>query len=274
MVEKETRKQHQHRMNPAIWASVIALLLAALLSYFLFDERTLSWFRDHPCTWRRNFLVVAIRGFGNAWIPIWLLFNWVCATGRQRPAKTVFLALLLIFPAVCILKPLVGRPRPREVISAATNPEKVYDKFSHHQSFPSGDAAVAFAVAAALAPFVRRPWAILFFAIAGFVAFMRVAVLAHYPSDVCTGAAIGIISGWWAMRISNKRLSKPPKIDLNHRVAVVAVIVTPVLFGLSKGFDDFLAFLMTYGVLAIGIYLVAKGPDWLKQLRRQNTGSH
>jgi membrane-associated phospholipid phosphatase len=273
MVEEKTSELHLHRINPAIWVSVIALCLAALLSYFLFDEHSFSWFRDHPNTWDDSNWLKVLRGFGSAWVPIWLLLNWVCATGRQRPALAGLLALLLIFPTVCTLKPLVHRPRPREVIAAATQTEKTRNNnnSSRHLSFPSGDTAVAFAAAAALAPFVRWPWGLFFFSIASGVGAMRVVVLAHYPSDVFAGAAIGIFSGWLALQITRRWLSQF-NLRLGH--AAVGAILVPVLFGLIEGIDALLTFLKTYGMLVVVIYIVAKGGKWLKQLRRHNARSH
>jgi membrane-associated phospholipid phosphatase len=269
MVEEKTSEPHLHRINPAMWVSVIALGLAALLSYFLLDEHSLAWFRDHPNAWPKNGFVKVIRGFGSAWVPIWLLLNWVCATGKQRPALAGLLALLLIAPSVCTLKPLVHRPRPREVIAAATQTEKTENNNSSswNLSFPSGDTAVAFAVAAALAPFVRWPWGLLFFSIASSVGFLRVVVLAHYPSDVCAGAAIGILSGWLALQIIRRWLSQS---NLRPGHAAAGAIITPALFGLIEGIDNLLTFLKTYGVLVVGIYIVAKGGTWLKRLRRRD----
>lgn len=269
MVKEETSEPRLHRINFTMWVSVIALGLAALLSYFLFDERTFSWLRDHPNTWPKNSWVKAIRGFGIAWVPIWLLFNWVCATGRQRPALAGLLALLLIAPTVCTLKPLVHRPRPREVIAAATQTEKAENNNSSSQklSFPSGDTAVVFAVSAALVPFVRWPWGLFFFSIAGSVGIMRVVVLAHYPSDVFAGAAIGIFSGWLALQITRRWLSQF-NLRLGH--AAAGAILVPVLFGLIEGTERLLTFLKTYGVLVVGIYIVAKGGEWLKRHRKRD----
>lgn len=58
-------------------------------------------------------------------------------------------------------------------------------------SFPSGHAATAAGLAAALS--WRYPQAAWFFAaIATLAAMQRVVSLAHYPSDVCCGAALGL----------------------------------------------------------------------------------
>jgi membrane-associated phospholipid phosphatase len=64
---------------------------------------------------------------------------------------------------------------------------------SRYHSFPSGHAATAFAVAAALSQAVpgrRRAW----LAIAGSVGLSRILLNAHFLSDVLGGALVG----WWA----------------------------------------------------------------------------
>ena len=188
-------------------------------------------------------------------MPIWLLLNWVCATGKQRPAQAAMLALLLIFPAVCTIKPLVQRPRPRDIIKLDSSVENK-SVITRSWAFPSGDAATVFAVAAALAPFVRWHWTLIFFSIAGFVGFMRVVVLAHYPSDVCAGAAIGIFCGAMAVQIIRRYLLELSRLNLNRSAYIIAAILTPVLLGVFSGMDRLVFFLESYSVLVAGIYIV------------------
>ncbi len=63
---------------------------------------------------------------------------------------------------------------------------------SDFHSFPSGHAAVAAGFAAALAwRYPRGRW--LFMAVAVSAALQRIVTSAHYPSDVCFGAALGLL---------------------------------------------------------------------------------
>jgi len=75
------------------------------------------------------------------------------------------------------LKRSIGRSRP-------LNPEDSY-------SMPSGHATVAFSAATALAHRYPR-WRFAFYTVAGGVAFARVYLGRHYPSDVLVGAAVGV----------------------------------------------------------------------------------
>ena len=268
MKDDQISELRLHRINLTILISITILGLTALLSFFLIDERVFSWLCNHPQTWHRSIWLKIIKGFGNAWLPVWLLLNWVCATGRQRPALVGLLALILIAPIVPPLKVLVHRPRPREVIAASAKPEEAKDnnknRWSQNLSFPSGDVAVAFAAATSLALFVSRPWILLFFTIAGVVSILRVTVLVHYPSDAFAGAVIGIFSGWLALQIILRWLSE---FKLKRSHAAAGAIIVPFIFGVTEGADRLLVWLKMYGVLVAGIYLIANASTLSKRLR-------
>jgi len=271
MTEQKIDRPSPHRIDSGIWITIITLSLAALLSYFVLDERVFSWLCQHPDNWYKNYWLQAFILLGKAWVPIWLLLSWVWATGKQRPALVAILALLLLLPTVLSVKGLVHRPRPEDVEDVAKGGNELIRSWS----FPSGDTAAVFAVATALAPFVRRRWAITFFILSSIIGLLRVGVLAHYPSDVCAGAAIGIFSGWLALQIISRwPLPESGRFNWYRVIAAAGVILIPVLFGLIEGIDDLLTFLKTYGVLVVGIYIVAKGGTWLKRFRRRDARNH
>jgi undecaprenyl-diphosphatase len=71
---------------------------------------------------------------------------------------------------------------------------------STYASFPSGHSTTAFCMAVALSFFLPR-WRAPLFLLAGLIAFSRVAVGAHYPSDTIAGAYLGAVSAFlvaWA----------------------------------------------------------------------------
>ena len=96
-------------------------------------------------------------------------------------AATVWSADLISFG----VKHLVGRERPSSALAQA-------DPLVHASgpSFPSGHATTAFAGAVMLACLVGRAVPVLF-ALATAIAFSRVYVGVHYPSDVLAGAVLG-----------------------------------------------------------------------------------
>lgn len=72
-------------------------------------------------------------------------------------------------------------------------------------SFPSGHAALAFAVAAA-AFFYYPKTSVLFFFAALSIGISRVAAGVHWPSDILAGAAVGIFSAWAVHRILRRQI--------------------------------------------------------------------
>jgi undecaprenyl-diphosphatase len=270
MKEEQIAEPRLHRINLTILISITTLSVIGLLSFFLIDERVSHWFSNHQNTWLDWDYWKIIKGFGRAWLPVWLLLNWICATGRQRPALVGLLALILVCPMVTSLKVLVHRPRPKEVLMASMQTggaeENNKNWWSHHLSFPSGDVAVAFATATSLALFVSRPWMLLFFAVAGFVSVLRVAVLAHHTSDVCGGAIVGIFSAWLALQIILRWL---PKFKFRRGHAAAGAIIVPIVFGVMEGTGDLLVWLKMYGVLVVIIYLIANAGTLSKRLRKR-----
>jgi len=114
------------------------------------------------------------------------------------------------------LKVLVHRSRP--VLYTAAAPAAASDP-DNRRSFPSGHAAVAFAVATSyvvLAGRERLPHrtrnAVLLYAGAFGVAALRVAAGQHFPTDVAGGAALGTGMGWLVARLhpTNAMISRTP----------------------------------------------------------------
>jgi len=270
MTEQKIDQHRLRRINLGIWVSIITLGLAALLSYFLFDERIFSWLCRHPSKWYENSWLQAFILLGKGWVLIWLLLCWVWATGQHRPALVAILVLLLVLPAVMSLKGIVQRQRPADIVKVHSRAED-RNYLVRSWSFPSGDTAAVFAVATALASFVRWPWGLTFFTVASSIGILRVVVLAHYPSDVCGGAAIGMLISWLASQIASIcRLPEPSGFNWYRAIAAAGVTVIPLFLGLSEGINQLLIFLKTYGVLVLVIYIVAKGGVWLKRLRKRD----
>ncbi|MBV8564162.1 MAG: phosphatase PAP2 family protein [Methylobacteriaceae bacterium] len=107
-------------------------------------------------------------------------------------AAYVFVVVALSGIAAQIVKHVVGRARPRFVDTLGPFHFDFLSLTARLASFPSGHATSAFAAAWAIGLFwpPGRPW---LFALAGLIAFSRVAVGAHYLSDVVAGACLGML---------------------------------------------------------------------------------
>ncbi|MBI4681720.1 MAG: phosphatase PAP2 family protein [Nitrospirae bacterium] len=95
-----------------------------------------------------------------------------------------------------ILKRLFARPRPCHELHNVSLVVECVKSFS----FPSGHAATSFAMASIIGHHFRRA-AIPAFLLAALVAFTRIYVGVHYPSDVIGGAVLGGVTGGFILFI-------------------------------------------------------------------------
>jgi undecaprenyl-diphosphatase len=112
-------------------------------------------------------------------ILVWLVL--FIKGGKARIAAVIWLPMLLLSDALTahVLKPFFNRPRPLGRAGF---------------SFPSVHAANAFAMATLLSYFIRNaPFRAIAFFLASLVAFSRVYLGLHYPTDVFAGAALGAV---------------------------------------------------------------------------------
>jgi undecaprenyl-diphosphatase len=103
-----------------------------------------------------------------------------------------------------IIKRMIGRARP--LVTGIADPF-VFSPFkwtADYASLPSGHATTAFAALVAFGTLWPRGRTV-FWIYALLIAASRVAVTAHYPSDVLAGAAVGVVGAlmvrrWFALR--------------------------------------------------------------------------
>jgi membrane-associated phospholipid phosphatase len=105
----------------------------------------------------------------------------------------VFVAVGLPGFVVTIVKRWIGRVRPSALGPFAYEPFSWRPEFA---SFPSGHATTAFAALVAIGAVVPRARPLLW-VYALLIATSRIAVIAHYPSDVIAGAAFGAFGALW-----------------------------------------------------------------------------
>jgi undecaprenyl-diphosphatase len=89
-----------------------------------------------------------------------------------------------------LVKVLVDRGRPGSFFADAKIREK-----ADGVGYVSGHSAVAFALTAAIAPSIPRPWRPVALSAAIGVAFARIYAGAHLPLDAVGGAGLGVLAG-------------------------------------------------------------------------------
>jgi undecaprenyl-diphosphatase len=127
---------------------------------------------------------------GILWIIGTVVMLLIPKTRRLGAAMAVSLALEIVCCNI-ILKPLVARIRPCDVNTAFS----LLIAHPTDYSFPSGHTGASFSAAAALYFGKSCLW-IPAGVIAVLIAFSRLYLYVHYPSDVLAGALFGIMLGW------------------------------------------------------------------------------
>ena len=134
---------------------------------------------------------------GEIWIAFTLLLLLFRRT-RQAGASMAVALLLYLVTGDCILKPLFARPRPCDVNPAVA----LLVSRPHGHSFPSGHTASA--VAAAFALWLQnRKLGVPALILAAFIAFTRLYLYVHFPTDVLGGLLLGLVLGAISSRFVN-----------------------------------------------------------------------
>ena len=134
-------------------------------------------------------LMLAATFFGNPvfWVGIAAALYW-----RGQENKGFFLMNLVLFTAavVGVIKHVVARPRPSQEEFTILGSDTYVEP-----SFPSGHSALVAAAFSYTYRMVSRQKKALFAAVVVLVAFSRLYLGMHYPSDVIAGLAVGLVIG-------------------------------------------------------------------------------
>ena len=172
--------------------------MEAILS---FDFAILDFLRENITNPVMDFIMKIITGSGDAGI-IWIVAALLCLIFKKTRKAGMCMAIALILVLLIsnlTLKPIIARPRPfilREEIELIISAPSGY-------SFPSGHTASSFAAAVGLFIYHKRlgiaalVWATL-------VAFSRLYMYVHYPTDILAGIVMGILCAVIGMLLVNK----------------------------------------------------------------------
>ena len=140
---------------------------------------------------------------------IWIAFTLLLLLFRRtRKAGFAMAVALVLYMAAghFFLKPLFARPRPCDVNTAIT----ILVKRPHGHSFPSGHTASAFAAAFALW-LQNRKLGVPALVLAAFIAFTRLYLYVHFPTDVLGGLVLGLVLGFFASWLVDSLANKSKK---------------------------------------------------------------
>ena len=152
---------------------------------------------------------------------VWLFL--ITRKGFRARSLAVGIVLLIAFSEYVssdVLKPFFDRPRPYDALSYVRlhgyqgdwiiTPELEEPVFGRSRSLPSSHATNIFAAALLLTFYYRRWWP-LFYMVAFWVAYSRVYLGVHYPTDCLVGAIVGSLCGLlavWLVKVAGRFIEK------------------------------------------------------------------
>ncbi len=138
--------------------------------------------------------------YGQIWLVVGIVLLIFKKTRRTGIAVLISYVFVLVFGQL-ILKNLFGRPRPCHIDQAF----KLLVERPSSSSFPSTHSAWAFAAATAVFMNFRKA-GIATFVVAAIIAFSRLYLFLHFPTDVITGIILGAITGFVSAKLIKEKL--------------------------------------------------------------------
>ncbi|MBO5525420.1 MAG: phosphatase PAP2 family protein [Clostridia bacterium] len=171
------------------------------------DLGILYWIREHLTSPFWDVVFVQITNLGEVGI-FWILLTGMLYFSKRTRRLAISLTIALVFDLfLCnlTLKPMFDRVRPfvgRDIELIVPVPSE--------SSFPSGHSAVSFAAAFTVL-FHDRKWGKGAIALATVIAFSRLYLFVHYPTDVIAGCLCGFVSALFSscFRFEEKRALRP-----------------------------------------------------------------
>lgn len=153
-------------------------------------------------------IMVAITSLGNAGI-LWIVMAAVLLIIPRTRKVGICMAIALVLDLLmtnCLLKNLVARTRPYDV----ANFTDLIVKKPKDYSFPSGHTAASFAAVTALFMSRKKLLGAISCVIAILIAFSRMYLYVHFPTDIIGGIVVGVAAGVAAefiLRAIDKKLA-------------------------------------------------------------------
>lgn len=163
------------------------------------DVRIISYVQAHCHNRFTDFIFPLLSRIGNAGA-VWLAAAILIGQDKQTRsfAFMLFFSLALSHVISQILKPIIGRPRP--FVTTPGVPLLIHTPGGY--SCPSGHSASSFAAATIIWLFNNR-FGTAALILALLIAFSRVFLFVHYPSDTVLGSLLGVLCAFIVLYLYN-----------------------------------------------------------------------
>jgi membrane-associated phospholipid phosphatase len=198
----------------AITAAIVAMIYLAM--FFFFDRAVDLWVHNnYSNTWLFQLgTYISYLAKGELFlIAIAICFILIIISYpniKRRGTRYLLYICISVSIAIIIgnaLKYLLGRYRPIMLFEHNLYGLHFFSSEWALNSTPSGHTIRAFSLLTALSLLYRR-FTVVFISVAVLIGISRVAVTAHYPSDVLFGAFIGIFTAAWTYKYFFSKNSK------------------------------------------------------------------
>ena len=149
-----------------------------------------------------DFIIPRVTALGNGGM-IWILMSLImCINKKYRKTGITVLAALLAGFIICniIIKPLAARPRPCWIDTSVP----ILINVPSDYYFPSGHTLSSF-IAAFVLLFSGNRFGYAAVVLAALIAFSRLYLYVHFPSDVLGGIFLAALISYVVLGVSNKK---------------------------------------------------------------------
>ncbi len=156
------------------------------------DGAILLWIQNHVRNDILNWIFILITRLGDKG-RVWIAIILILLISKNTRKIGIMSAIAIIFATIfnnVILKGIFERTRPYEVVAGLNCVIENMKSFS----FPSGHTSSSFAMGTILYTQLPRKYGIPALILAGLIAFSRMYLGVHYPTDIIGGMLTGIVS--------------------------------------------------------------------------------
>lgn len=188
--------------------------MIVLTNLAMLDANILLWLQEYfRQEWMTLFWTFISSLGDGGWF--WIVLSVILLIPKRTRGVGIASILALGIGALitnAALKNMFARTRPYEVIDGLILLVERQSDFS----FPSGHSCASFAAATVCYKMFPKKYGVPALGLAALIAFSRLYVGVHYPSDVIAGTLIGILAAMAAYKIVEK-ISEKKKNKSNHR---------------------------------------------------------